>query len=134
MGNAIPHLSASGWIKNTSSVVIKLYEYFLTSEYSQSNTFYGEVVSLKYILQNYTSTSDIEQAIRDALNKMYNRYFDTVNVTVLVDEQDNGTSYGINVSVTDADGTTKDLSSDVNTIGNNIVNMDQLLSNLYGEE
>jgi len=39
MANVVPHLSRNGFIADNDSILTKLYEYFLTSEYSQSNTY-----------------------------------------------------------------------------------------------
>ena len=60
MVKSIPHLSTTGWMKNPELIIVKLYEYFLLSDYSQSNSYLTHIASLKYILQNHSDTYDIK--------------------------------------------------------------------------
>lgn len=132
MSNAIPSLSINGFITNNNSIMVKLYEYFLTSEYSQSNTFYGEIASLKYILQHYTGLEEIKVAIREALTTMYLRYFATVIVDVTISETDSKTTYLVDMVVTDSKGTVNKLTNSIRSVGDALVNIDQTLAELHG--
>lgn len=51
--DVIPSLTVDGFITNKRTQISKIMEYFLASDKSQSNTFYGKVYSLKGILQEY---------------------------------------------------------------------------------
>lgn len=85
MANVIPHLSRDGWMSNPINIISKLFEYYITSEYSQSNTFRGYIASLKYDLENGKSISDKKDNITRSLKTLYERYFDIENVNVEVD-------------------------------------------------
>lgn len=129
--NAVPSLSVAGWIKNPANVINKLYEYFLTSKYSQSNTYNGYISSLSYILQRYKGITDIQDAIQKTLYSMYIRHFPTVNVYVTYVEKPDSVVYVVDLTVITTDGNSYTLNQSMNTVGNNIVNMDTLLTNLY---
>ena len=132
MANVIPSLSVNGFTTDSDSIMVKLYEYFLTSEYSQSNTFYGEIASLKYILQSNTGLEDVKVAIKQTLTKMYSRYFKTVNVIVNINESVNSTVYIVNITTVDQDGITSVLDNSVRSVGDKLLNIDQTLTELHG--
>jgi len=132
MTNAIPSLSVNGFIKDNDSIMVKLYEYFITSEYSQSNTFYGEIASLKYILQHYSGIAELKVAIRETLTTMYSRYFTSVTVDVTINETDNSTTYLVDITATDDLGTISKLTNSVRSVGDALVNIDKTLADLHG--
>ena len=78
--DVIPSLTVEGFITNKRTQITKIMEYFLASDKSQSNTFYGKVYSLKGILQEYSSPSDISNAIKSQLTDMCLHHFDSVEV------------------------------------------------------
>lgn len=84
--DVIPSLTVEGFITNKRTQISKIVEYFLASDKSQSNTFYGKVYSLKGILQEYSSPSDIASAIKSQLTEMYLHHFDSVEVLTDVSE------------------------------------------------
>jgi len=130
MINAVPTLSTSGWTKDTDGIMLKLFEYFLTSEYSRSNTYSGNISSLKYILQRYTLLDEIQNELRSTLNKLYSRYFSTVAVEVSIDESDKETVYVIEITVIDSESKTHLLSKNIETIGDKIKNIDKLTEDI----
>jgi len=130
MAGSIPHLSVEGWIKNSEQKLLKLFEYFLTSEYSQSNIYYGNIASLKYILQNATEVNEIKNDISKSLYSMYGRYFSNVDVTVDIVEKDSVVEYYINVVVIDENNNTYRLDKSILVTDNNIKNMDDLMSGI----
>lgn len=84
--DVIPSLTVEGFITNKRTQISKIVEYFLASDKSQSNTFYGKVYSLKGILQEYSSPSDIASAIKSQLTEMCLHHFDSVEVLTDVSE------------------------------------------------
>ena len=84
--DVIPSLTVEGFITNKRTQISKIVEYFLASDKSQSNTFYGKVYSLKGILQEYSSPSDISSAIKSQLTEMCLHHFDSVEVLTDVSE------------------------------------------------
>ena len=132
MGASIPHLSVNGFKSNSEQILLKLFEYFLTSEYSQSNIYHGDIASLKYILQNEYEVNTIKNSISKTLDTMYRRYFDNVDVLVTMEESDSETSYIINITIIDSKNNTYKLNNSIATTENNITNMDKLMSDLRG--
>ena len=129
---AIPSLSTVGWTKDYNEIMKKLYVYFITSEYSQSNSYYGEIASLKYILQSHSEAEDIKLAIQRVLLNMYDRYFDNVDVVVDIIQTDSTTSYTINIIAIASDGLTYKLNKTIQTDANRtIINLDKNISGLY---
>ena len=132
--NGLPTLNANGWTTNDASIFLKLFEYFLTSQYSQSVTYIGNIASLKYIVQMSNSQYDIQNAINTTLSDMYKRFYSLVNIDVEIDDTVIGEiGYIINIDVINEQGKSYGLSNIIRTVDNNIVNMDELLNNLYGE-
>lgn len=78
--DVIPSLTVDGFITNKRTQISKIMEYFLASDKSQSNTFYGKVYSLKGILQEYVNPHDIANAIKNQLTEMCLRHFTSVEV------------------------------------------------------
>lgn len=78
----VPTLGLDGFIDNTQIKIRKLWQYFLTSEFSQSNVFHTQIKSFKYIMATKKVGSDIEQAMEAALKDLYGSYFNSVNVDV----------------------------------------------------
>ena len=129
---AIPSLSTVGWTKDYNEIMKKLYVYFVISEYSQSNSYYGEIASLKYILQSHSEVEDIKLAIQRTLLNMYNRYYDSVDVLVDINQTDTNTSYAINIIAIASDGVTYKLNKTIQTDANRaIINLDKNIAGLY---
>lgn len=132
MGDVVPSLTADGFVSNKSEQMKKLFEYFLASDYSQSNTFSGKIASLKYIITTYKEPADIKREIEKALTIQYRAHFDTVSILVSVYTDTNGavTRYVINISAI-SNGTTYTLERDVSSSLANIATYDQALAALY---
>ena len=129
---AIPSLSTVGWTKDYNEIMKKLYVYFVISEYSQSNSYYGEIASLKYILQSHSEVEDIKLAIQKVLLNMYDRYFDSVDITVDIIETDTSVSYSVNIIAIASDGITYKLNKTIQTDANRtIINLDKNIAGLY---
>lgn len=132
--NGLPTLSVNGWTTNDASIFLKLFEYFLTSQYSQSVTYAGHISSLKYIVQSNDTQYAVQETIRNALYTMYSKFYSVVNVEVDVDDTvGDEIGYIISIDVINEQGSSYSLSNIIRTVDNNIVNMDELLNNLYGE-
>jgi len=122
--DAIPALSVEGFITNKPLMVVKLYEHFLASDFSQSNIFYGEIASMKYIISEATTADDLKTMATEALEKMYLRYFPSVVVGTIIDETDSNISLTINIVVTDTDGKIYKLNRIMSSTDNHISNFD----------
>lgn len=70
-----------------SQMLQKLFDYFLLSDYSQTNLYRGNVASLKYILLN-EPTDTLLDNVKSSLYAMYNRYFESPRFTDTLNELD----------------------------------------------
>lgn len=130
--NSIPTLSVDGWTSNKNAQMGKLFEYFLASEYSQSNTFYGGISSLKYILANYNESFEISEEIKKSLIKLYENYYDSLDVSVVVDEESSESSidFAINIIAT-YEGERFVLAKDIKESNGSVVNFDEILYDIH---
>jgi len=126
MSSTVPCLSRSGWVTDTITKMKLVFIYFLTSRYSQSNTFKGKITSLKHIVNNFNDPLDLKREIKESLEIMYLNYFDEVEVTVsfkYLTEDNTNSNMTIDVVVTEEDGTTVDLSQGLELQGTNLANL-----------
>ncbi len=130
----LPVLSVTGWETNKKAIMIKLFEYFITSDYGQSNTFKGDVQSLKYLVAAYTAKSDLRIAIIDSLGKMYNNYFKSSSVSVTVDDPDTSSviTFTIDITCVDENNTSYTLSQTISESGGVLLDIDNVIENLRG--
>jgi len=122
--DALPTLSPEGFTTNKAIIMLKLYEYFLTSEYSQSNTFFTNIASLKYILNEAKDVNELQAMCVAALDSMYVRYYQSVTIDVTVADDLSKAAITVNVVATDYDGTVYKLNELIRTANNKIINME----------
>lgn len=125
MAVPLARLDTAGWVISPSEIVATLFEYYRRSEKSQSNNFRG-VASLVYTLARTTNDwGEIENDVAKDLNRLFEPYFDTVNINcnVVMDpiyDVDNP-KYSLNVTGTvTLKGNTLNIGKLV-TVENNIV-------------
>lgn len=128
----LPTLSREGFIVNPKAIMVKCFEHFLVSDQSQSTTFMGEVVSLKYLIASHKDTYELKNGITDALNKLYSRYFATVVVSVEVDDSETSsvTKYTIDITCYDKTGASYSLSKEISESANQLLDFDSLITDL----
>lgn len=69
-----PSLSTMGWISTVEEDINKAFDWFVASEYSQTTLFKGKVLSLPYIISQYsTKPNQLTKAIAEALEDLYQR-------------------------------------------------------------
>ena len=99
MTPVIPTLTVDGWDTTPLSQMSKLWEYYQASDYSQSNTFRGRIISLKYTLQTETNPERLSKAIQQDIETLYGEFFDGVTPLIDVKELEGGI-VNINVDIT----------------------------------
>lgn len=99
MTPVIPTLTVDGWDTTPLSQMSKLWEYYQASDYSQSNTFRGRIISLKYTLQTETNPERLSKAIQQDIETLYGEFFDGVTPLIEVKELEGGI-VNINVDIT----------------------------------
>ena len=134
MGNnvVLPTMSIFGISDDPDIIAEKLFLYFLTSEYSQSVSFYGKISSLKYLLTMYsTRPKELESAVRDALIELYNKYFKSVDVEVSTKNDENKKTAAlvliINITCVSENGAVSTVEEELTTSGTNINNLLDLI-------
>jgi len=101
MGNmTVPTLSTDGFITDRGNIMVKLFEYLITSNYSQSNIFINGVSSLKYIVAGASDGLELVRAVKRTILDMYVSYYDTVDVDVDLKETDSNISIYIDIRAT----------------------------------
>lgn len=134
MNSCLPTLTLDGFVTNKQIMFYKIWEYFLTSENSQSNTFY--VSSYKYIMATAFETGDqsaIGRSMEGALTNLYKKYYDNVQVDceVVNDLSTNTLKVRISLTVSDSGGTTYRLAKELENTNGELKNYDKLLNELY---
>lgn len=82
---SVPTLSAQGWITDFDAKVDAILAFVLTSQYSQTYCYHGQITSVQKILQQ-TGNKSKEAAVllENKLSDIFKRYFDSAKVTVEV--------------------------------------------------
>lgn len=99
MTPVIPTLNVDGWDTTPLSQMSKLWEYYQASDYSQSNTFRGRIISLKYTLQTETTPDRLSKVIQHDIETLYGEFFNGVTPLIEVKELEGGI-VNINVDIT----------------------------------
>jgi len=120
--DVIPNLSVDGFITDKHMMMVKLYEYFLSADYSQSNTFLGDISSLKFLINETKGAEALKDDVNRTLNKLYERYFETVTVDTVVTDNANSIELKVNVIAIDYDGVTYKLNENISITDNKITN------------
>jgi len=127
----VPVLGLDGFESDGQAIMLKLYEYFRSSDHSQSNTFMGGVSSMKFVVAESDAADTLRRLLTEELTTMYTPYFTGLVLDILVKDLDNGMSAAIDISGIDQFGKTCTMSSSVQTQNNNIINYDTQQENYY---
>ena len=122
----LPTMSIFGFTTDPNVITEKLFLYFVTSEYSQSVTFYGKISSLKYLLNQYATDPDkLKSEIYDTLVNLYKKYFPKVSVEVDVKENKKTKKNELIISITTEteDGVISTVNETLVTSGSKITNI-----------
>ena len=122
----IPTLTLDGFVSDVNTTILKIYQYFVTSDYSQSVMYFDNISSLKYLIGQAGSDLDkLEDDISETLYTMCQRYCDDVTVDVeitteKISETKHSNNIKINITVIE-DGVTYDLERSVIMSDNKIL-------------
>jgi len=102
MNNVLPTLTLDGYLDSVEIMMTKLFEYFVTSEYSQTKLFYTNISSLPYLVRDAGPDLDkLEDSVKETLTKLYSRFWN--NVTVFVNVKDKKISSTKHKTIIDID-------------------------------
>ena len=107
----IPTLSTEAWITDPNKMMQKIFYYYVTSMYSQSNLF--TIKSLQYTLATNKNTDEALVAVEQDLLYLYSAYFTNVKVFIktTLSFTDGVAAYIINIEGVFKDNITYNLST-----------------------
>ena len=95
----LPTLTIEGFVESRDIIINRLFMYYKSANYSQTNMYYTRIKSLRYTLKRYNGDLDkLKDAISEDLNFLYKKYFDTVEVDIQDLETDGGVQLDINIT------------------------------------
>jgi hypothetical protein len=100
MTQAVPTLSTAGFVTDMPSMIDRMFSYYLTSDYSQSNLFEGKILSLQKQVQAYQhDRTMLVSNIRDELEGYFNSVADSSTVKVSLDDPNPDDPSRINITL-----------------------------------
>ena len=131
---SIPTLTLDGFITNKKAQMVKLFEYFLASDKSQSNVF-NNIQSLKYILTQNKNMSDLKTALDRAIMDLYRPFFTNVTPDVIIKESDESNVINIYINIkTTHEGKMYELTREVVSTNGDYNVFDKSLANILEEQ
>lgn len=123
MTKCIPTLSAKGFVTSIVDKAERAMAYFCISQYSQSNLYRGNVVTLAWLVQRYGSDPmEMRSQLQSSLNNYLNRLFDEAQVEVVVDDETETISLDVKIFVVD-EGLKYDLGYVIRTTNNKVLDI-----------
>lgn len=131
---SIPTLTLDGFVTNKKAQMVKLFEYFLASDKSQSNVF-NDIQSLKYILTQNKNMSDLKTALDRAIMDLYKPFFTNVTPDVIIKESDTSNVINIYINIkTTHEGKMYELTREVVSTNGDYNVFDKSLANILEEQ
>lgn len=86
MTQVVPSMSLSGFVSDVPTMIDYMFAYYLTSDYSQSNLFHGNIVSLQKQIQQYQhSEIELTTRVREELEGYFKTIVDDATIDVSTD-------------------------------------------------
>lgn len=96
MDKAVPTLSSDGFATDIRVKADALIAYYFASDFSQSNLFRENIVSLAYQVQQFgSSPNELKRVITASMEGYLGRHFDSASVSVQINESDASAQYEI---------------------------------------
>lgn len=100
MVQVIPTLSTAGFVSDVPTMLDRMLAYYLTSDYSQSNVFQGQIISLQKQMQAYQYDNiALINNVRDELEGYFGSIADSATVRVTTDTPNPDDPNRINVTI-----------------------------------
>lgn len=123
MTRVIPTLSAKGFVSTIVDKAERAMAYFCISQYSQTNLYRGNVVTLAWLVQRYGSDPlEIRSRLQSTLNNYLNRLFDEAQVEVVADDTSDAIVLETKIIVVD-EGVKHDLGYVIRTTNNKVLDI-----------
>ena len=76
MPDTLPVLGSEGWLQDPNRIMTRLFTDMFLTDFSQSNIYYGQVMSLQYYLTTIGADPlQLTTAVEDAMSRYYSRFF-----------------------------------------------------------
>jgi hypothetical protein len=93
-------LGSKGWVSETIDKVDIVLSHFFLSDYNQTQLYIGTIKSLKHIIQkNGGLLEPTSNEIGLALNELLSKYFDTVDVSVVYNDDEDDARVRLDVQI-----------------------------------
>lgn len=129
----IPTLSTENWITDPNKMMQKIFYYYVTSMYSQSNL--HTIKSLQYTLATNKNTEEALVVIEQDLLYLYSKYF--TNVTVVINTRlsftDGVAAFIVNIEGVFKDNKTYNLSTSLLADDSGVLNFQYNIDNLRSQ-
>lgn len=100
----MPTLTIKGWVKSLEEVVDTALAHMLVSDYSQSNSHFGNITSFSWLVAKWGNRpADMAMETEHAITNYLSKYVDKVEVSVTYNFPDNSTSsktYDLSIALT----------------------------------
>lgn len=127
----LPSLSTDSWLESKEAIMVRVFLYFLGGDMYQSNTFKDQVYTLKEVLKESKTDTDLEALLEKYLHSLYRCYFEVVTPKIEVEElhELGEIRYNIDIETIDDKGNKYKLSRIIQKRDNEIINYQELLHN-----
>ena len=129
----IPTLSTENWITDPNKMMQKIFYYYVTSAYSQSNLY--TIKSLQYTLATNKNTEEALVVIEQDLLYLYSKYF--TNVTAVINTTlsftDGVAAFIVNIEGVFKDNKTYNLSTSLLADDSGVLNFQYNIDNLRSQ-
>lgn len=126
-----PSLSTSGWLNSIAEKADRVLANFIATEENQTNTFRGQVTSLIYLIREHPEDMEsLENDVRKSLLRLFEKYFEMVEVEVSTKLPDEFNTDKINISVditVGQDGKKYNVGKEIRTLNSKVVEVFDLI-------
>lgn len=129
----IPTLSMAGFVSDVPAMIDRMLAYYLTSDYSQSNIFFGQILSLQKHVQAYQhDTITLQTKVREDLEGYFGAMVDAMTIDVSAEHPNPEDPGRINLTISAVltkDGVSYSLGKLIetqNSITKNIINLNNV--------
>jgi len=100
MGNYVLSLSRKGYLTDMGEKADRIYAYYLSNDFSQSELYRGKVVSLQSTIQQAGSDAQaLQDQVRTDLQRMFSAAFDHASVAITVTDTAFDGSHRFNIAI-----------------------------------
>lgn len=97
----LPTLSSAGWIRDPSNKLSRLFDYYLTTNKSQSYLYRNSTISFQNTIKEFQHDPNLlSENLETTITAYFNRYFDSSSVAVRTSSIKSDGRYDIHIDIT----------------------------------